>query len=193
MIYNEGEPDGVTAFVSTMFESPDRQDEAVITGIGPAVIGRDAHPIDVGGTRGWLSTDGAHSVVSWRVVGDTYTSVLAGTPEAAAELARSLRFVPVNEWAQQHGIDLEEIAVDSVLKRNPVASRPAELERLQIAIRENIVTPEVKANGYGGIDPARLNRSIDQIALTYQFKNAKPEAADIFDPSFLPAAKDRAF
>jgi NitT/TauT family transport system substrate-binding protein len=81
-------------------------------------------------------------------------------------------------------------AVDSVIKRNDVAKKPVELERLRMAIRDNIVTPEVKANGYGGVDMARLDKSIDQIALTYTFKN-KPKGADIFDPSFLPAAGDR--
>jgi NitT/TauT family transport system substrate-binding protein len=81
-------------------------------------------------------------------------------------------------------------AVDSVIKRNDVAKKPVELERLQMALRDNILTPEVKANGFGTVDMARLEKSIDQIALTYTFK-AKPKAADIFDMSFLPAAADR--
>jgi NitT/TauT family transport system substrate-binding protein len=59
-----------------------------------------------------------------------------------------------------------------------------------MAIRDNIVTPEVRANGYGAVDMARLEKSIDQIGLTYAFK-ARPKAAAIFDPSFLPAAADR--
>ena len=37
----------------------------------------------------------------------------------------------------------------------------------------------------------RLDKSIDQIALTYQFKNAKPKGADVFDASFLPPTADR--
>jgi NitT/TauT family transport system substrate-binding protein len=78
-----------------------------------------------------------------------------------------------------------------VLKRNDVAKKDVELERLQMAIRDNILTPEVKANGFGSVDPARLDKSIEQIALTYQFKNAKPKAADIFDASFLPSDADR--
>ena len=44
---------------------------------------------------------------------------------------------------------------------------------------------------YGGVDEDRLDKSIDQIALTYQFKNAKPKGADIFDSSFLPSAAQR--
>ena len=81
-------------------------------------------------------------------------------------------------------------SVDSVIKRNDVAKKPVELERLRMALRDNIVTPEVKSNGYGGVDMGRLEKSIDQIALTYDFK-AKPKAADIFDASFLPPAADR--
>jgi NitT/TauT family transport system substrate-binding protein len=81
-------------------------------------------------------------------------------------------------------------AVNSVLKRNELARKDVEVERLRMAIRDNIVTPEVKANGYGGIDGERFARAIDQIALTYKFK-AKPKSDDIFDASYLPAAADR--
>ena len=82
-------------------------------------------------------------------------------------------------------------AVDSVIRRNDVAKKDVELERLRMALTQNILTPEVKANGYGGVDAARLEKSIDQIALTYEFKNPKPKAGDAFDASFLPPAADR--
>ena len=84
-------------------------------------------------------------------------------------------------------------AVDSVIKRNDVAKKPIELERLNMAIRDNIVTPEVKKNGYGGIDDARFVKAIEQIGLTYKWKNAPPKPEDIFDASYLPAAADRKF
>jgi len=82
-------------------------------------------------------------------------------------------------------------AVDSVIKRNDVAKKPVELERLQMAIRDNIITDEVRQIGFGAVDPARLEKSVDQIALTYTFKNAKPKPGDIFDASFLPPDADR--
>lgn len=81
-------------------------------------------------------------------------------------------------------------AVDSVIKRIEGTKKEVELERLQMALRDNMLTPEVKANGFGGVDPARLEKSIDLIALTYNFK-AKPKAADVFDEQFLPPAADR--
>jgi NitT/TauT family transport system substrate-binding protein len=82
-------------------------------------------------------------------------------------------------------------AVDSVIKRNDVAKKPVELERLRMALKDNIVTKEVLANGYGGVDSDRMAKAIDQIALTYEFKNRKPTAAEAFDASFLPPAADR--
>jgi NitT/TauT family transport system substrate-binding protein len=84
-------------------------------------------------------------------------------------------------------------AVDSVIKRNDVAKKDIELERLKMALRDNIVTSEVKLNGYGGIDSARLARAIDQIGLTYKFKADKPKPEDIFDGSYLPPAAERKF
>jgi NitT/TauT family transport system substrate-binding protein len=41
------------------------------------------------------------------------------------------------------------------------------------------------------VDNDRMAKAIDQIAITYEFKNPKPSAADAFDASFLPAAADR--
>ncbi len=81
-------------------------------------------------------------------------------------------------------------AIDTVLRRNSGASRDVELERLLTVIRYNILTPETKANGLGGVDPARLDSAIGQLALGYTFK-AKPKADDVFDASFLPPESDR--
>jgi NitT/TauT family transport system substrate-binding protein len=81
-------------------------------------------------------------------------------------------------------------AVESVLKRNDTAKKDVELERLRMALRDNVLAPEVKANGYGGVNTQRLNESIDQLALTFEFKD-KAKAAGVFDPSFLPPANER--
>ncbi len=81
-------------------------------------------------------------------------------------------------------------AIEAVLRRSDGAKRDVELERLRMAIRDNILTPAVKASGYGGIDPQRFAAAIDQIALAYRFQ-AKDKAAAVFDPAFLPAAAQR--
>lgn len=83
-----------------------------------------------------------------------------------------------------------EAAIESVMKRNEIAERPIELARLKMALKDNMVTPYVRANGFGGVDMARLAESIEQIAVTYDFK-ARPKAEDIFNPAFLPPAAER--
>ncbi len=93
----------------------------------------------------------------------------------------------------QETVKSPDSAVDSVIKRNDIAKKPVELERLNMAIKDNIVTAEVKANGYGAIDNARFAKAIDQIGLTYKWKTAAPKTEDIFDASFLPSAADRKF
>jgi NitT/TauT family transport system substrate-binding protein len=78
------------------------------------------------------------------------------------------------------------------MKRNETADEKIELDRLKMALRDNMVTPWVKANGVGGIDAARFAKSIDQIADTYEFKN-RPTTDELFTSEFLPPASERKF
>lgn len=79
-----------------------------------------------------------------------------------------------------------------VIKRNDVARLDVETERLQMTLDQNVVTPWVKANGIGGIDEGRWARALDQIGLTFTYKD-KAKAGAAFDASFLPPAAERKF
>jgi NitT/TauT family transport system substrate-binding protein len=81
-------------------------------------------------------------------------------------------------------------AIEPVLRRQEAAKKDVEVERLRTAIRENVLTPEVRANGFGAIDPARMEEAISQIALGYTFK-ARPKVEAVFDFSFLPSESER--
>jgi NitT/TauT family transport system substrate-binding protein len=83
-----------------------------------------------------------------------------------------------------------DAAIKSVMSRNETGDPKIELDRLKMSLRDNFVTPWVKANGFGDVDMTRLAKSIDQIALTYDFKN-RPKAEDIFTSQYLPPAADR--
>jgi len=123
-----------------------------------------------------------------------YGNAIIVNPKFAAEHPDAVKgFLRAFVKGLKETVKSPATAVDSVLKRNDVAKKPTELERLTIAIRDNIVTQEVKANGYGGIDQARFSKAIEQIGLTYKFKNAAPKPEDIFDASYLPAAAARKF
>ncbi|MGM5001418.1 ABC transporter substrate-binding protein [Tardiphaga sp. 538_B7_N1_4] len=86
-----------------------------------------------------------------------------------------------------------DTAIKSVMKRNETADEKIELARLKMSLKDNFVTPWVKANGVGGIDEKRMTDAIEQIAVTYEFKNPKPKAGDLFTSEYLPLADARKF
>jgi NitT/TauT family transport system substrate-binding protein len=122
---------------------------------------------------------------------DLYGNTIMVNPKFAAEKPEAVKaFLRAFVRGLHQTMRNPAGAVESVIKRNDTASKDVELERLRMALRDNILTPEVKRNGLGAVDMERLDRAIDQIGLTYQFK-AKPKASDVFDPTFLPSAADR--
>ena len=81
-------------------------------------------------------------------------------------------------------------AADEAASRIEDGDRNLELDRLRTVLADNILTDEVRRNGLGGIDPARLERSIGQIAQDFKFRK-RPAARDIFDGQFLPPVESR--
>lgn len=80
--------------------------------------------------------------------------------------------------------------VAAIAGRNPALDSELELERLEIALRDNILTDWVMENGVGGIDPERMALSLEQIGMVYEFQ--LPVDADrYFTDAFLPPAEER--
>lgn len=109
----------------------------------------------------------------------------AGKPEAVSALLRAV-VKGLRQTVQDPGA-----AIDAVMAQMNGGTRPLELERLRTVLRDNIVTAEVRENGFGAIDTVRFARAIDALARDHKFRD-KPAPAAIFDPSFLPPATERA-
>lgn len=123
-----------------------------------------------------------------------YGNAIIVNPKFAAEKPEAVKaFLRAFVKGLKDTVKSPDTAVDSVMKRNDVAKKPVELERLNLALRDNFVTNEVKSNGWGAIDNARFGKAIEQIGLTYKWKAAVPKTEDIFDTSFLPSDADRKF
>ncbi len=122
---------------------------------------------------------------------DLYGNVIVANPDFMRFSPKAVSgFVKATIRGIQDTIKDPEAAIDALMKRNPIAKRDVELERLKLSLAKNFVTPDVQKNGLGGVDVKRLERSIDQIGLTFQYTN-KPKAADIFTAQFLPAKEQR--
>ena len=122
---------------------------------------------------------------------DLYGNVILVNPKFAEENPEAVKgFLRATIKGFQATISDPANAVKHVINHNDVAREAVELERLMMALNQNIVTDEVRENGLGGVDIERLQRSMDQIADTYEFTN-RPAVYDIFDASFLPDASER--
>jgi NitT/TauT family transport system substrate-binding protein len=78
-------------------------------------------------------------------------------------------------------------AIAALKRRDPLINEAVERERMELGFRELTFTPHVVANGFGRIDMARLQRSIDIVREAFNI--ARPLAAsEIYDPRFLPEA-----
>jgi NitT/TauT family transport system substrate-binding protein len=117
-------------------------------------------------------------------------AVLINTDFAAKNPAAVKGFLKALAKGFADAVAKPEEGVAAVLKRNETLNKDIELERLKMANAMNIKTPYVVANGFGGIDPARLAASIDTLKVSMGLKgNVKAE--QVFDASFLPAKPER--
>ncbi len=118
---------------------------------------------------------------------DLYGNAILVSTKFADENPEAVKaFLRAFTKALKASLSKASAAIDSVIKRDGALRKDLELERLKMAIRDNILTPEVKAIGYGAVDAQRFAKSIDLIALAHAFKQ-KPDAGAVFDASFLPS------
>ena len=83
----------------------------------------------------------------------------------------------------QAGLESVAKAGDSLMDKN------AEKRRLQIALERLYITPEVEKVGLGGVEPARLEKTIKQVSKVFNIE--APPINKVFDGSYLPPQDQR--
>jgi NitT/TauT family transport system substrate-binding protein len=122
---------------------------------------------------------------------DLYGNVVIVNPDFAKANPKAVAgFVRATIKGIQDTIKNPEAAIDSLMKRSPIGNRDVELERLKLSLDKNFVNAEVIKAGFGGVDVKRLERSIEQIGLTFKFTN-KPKTGDVFTSEYLPTREQR--
>lgn len=122
---------------------------------------------------------------------DLYGNVVIVNPDFAKANPKAVAgFVRATIKGIQDTIKNPDAAIDALMKRSPIGNRDVELERLKLSLEKNFVNADVIKAGFGGVDVKRLERSIEQIGLTFKFTN-KPKAGDVFTSEYLPPREQR--
>lgn len=122
---------------------------------------------------------------------DLYGNALMANPDFAKNNPKAVAgFVKATIKGIQDTLKDPESAIDSLMKRNAIANRDVELQRLKMSLERNFVSPDVLKNGLGDVDTARFEKAMDQIGLTFKYTN-KPKVSDVFTNEFLPPLDQR--
>jgi NitT/TauT family transport system substrate-binding protein len=81
-------------------------------------------------------------------------------------------------------------AMASLKKRDPLMNEAVELERLQHVLDKALLTPAIKAKGFGNVDPERMVQTVAINAEAFNIANP-PKPETIYTTKFLPPAADR--
>ena len=76
-------------------------------------------------------------------------------------------------------------AIAQLKTMDPLINEATELKRLQLAMSANMLNAEVKKNGFGAIEPARMQRAIDQVVQYFELPS-KPTVGQVFTDKYLP-------
>jgi NitT/TauT family transport system substrate-binding protein len=81
-------------------------------------------------------------------------------------------------------------SIKYVKERDALIDETLEKRRMKLAIESAIATPEAKADGLGGVTPARLSDMVTQVSAAFDLKNpVKPDA--IWSNAYLPPKSER--
>ncbi|MEM1987495.1 MAG: ABC transporter substrate-binding protein [Candidatus Caldarchaeum sp.] len=109
---------------------------------------------------------------------------IQSNPEAVAGFIRAFN------KALKEVIANPDVGADFVKRKDPTVDRNVELERLKLALKDNIVTEEVRRNGLGAVDRARLERTIKSVVEAFNLPRT-PSPDEVFTDRFLPPKEQR--
>jgi NitT/TauT family transport system substrate-binding protein len=79
-----------------------------------------------------------------------------------------------------------EVAISALHQRDGLINRQVEQERMQLSLDWSVVTPWVRKNGMGQVDPARLKKSMQEVSTALTIP--QPDVAEVYTTKYLPPA-----
>ena len=111
-------------------------------------------------------------------------ALMQNNPDLLKRFARAV----VKGW--RDAIKNPAAAIEAVKKRDPLIDPALETERLDMVVKDNVLTAEVKANGMGAIRKERMTKAIEQLTDAFNLSKV-PAVEDIFTDAAMPAKADR--
>ena len=122
---------------------------------------------------------------------DLYGNGIAASPQFLKEHPDAVKgFIRATIKGFQDMVKNPEEAVQMTLKYEPLLNAGIERDRLKLAMECCMVTPNVRKNGVGDVDQARLARAIDILVKGFGLPST-PKPDVIFNSAYLPPEKDR--
>jgi NitT/TauT family transport system substrate-binding protein len=118
-----------------------------------------------------------------------YGHCLLTTPEFADKNPETIKKVVktvVEAWkiATAH----PDKAIAAIKKRDPLIDEKVERARLEVVLKNAILTDRVRRMGLGDVEPARMQQTIDMVAKTFNLPAL--DANSIYRPDYLPPHAD---
>ncbi|MBX3453204.1 ABC transporter substrate-binding protein [Ferrovibrio sp.] len=122
---------------------------------------------------------------------DFYGNAVIASPSFMAANPNAVKgFVKATIKAWQEIAKDPKIGSAAAKTRDGLIDEALELERLNLSLQRNVLTPWVKANGFGDVDAGRLERSAKAVAEAVGLERA-PKADELFTNAFLPPKAER--
>jgi len=119
-----------------------------------------------------------------------YGNVIIASPKLIAEKPEAVRaFLKAFAKGAKEGIANPEAAIASMKAKDGLVNVPQEVKRLKLTIETAIDSEGARKEGFGQLNPARLQLMAEQVAKAYATKRPIPVQA-VWNGSFLPSAAE---
>ena len=119
-----------------------------------------------------------------------YGNVIIASPKLIAEKPEAVRaFLKAFAKGAKEGIAHPEAAIASMKAKDGLVNVPQEVKRLKLTIETAIDSEGARKEGFGQLNPARLQLMAEQVAKAYATKRPIPVQA-VWNGSFLPSAAE---
>ncbi len=114
-----------------------------------------------------------------------YGHCILTTPELAAKNPDTIKkFLKGIAEALKAAIADPNVSIAAIKKREPLIDERVERGRLDLVIKNAILTDHVRREGLSAVEPQRMKRTIDMVAETFNLPAL--DVASIYQPDYLP-------